>query len=251
MLVVTRTPPDPPTLARRLRGVAMTTVLTAQLTFAIGACDGPCPEYEYNPPPLPIDVTVLDAATGAVLCDAQIALTAPCSGCLGEPEFVRYAAADASCGYQVLVALSGPTTISILASGYAPKTVTVNVASSTCGPPAITTATVRLSRACETLTSHDDGLGETWSDCTPAHTYSRVESTAACSSHGPALTCTQTVTCPLGNGAPTGNAVCDTSPTSGEEVACDCWTFQGAGAGHVRASTSGCECASDSDPSWF
>ena len=141
---------------------AMTTVLAAHLAFASAACEGPCPQYEYNPPPLPVDVTVLDATTGAVLCDALIALAAPCSCASVSPEFIRYPAANASCGYQVLLALSGPVTISVMSSGYAPKTVTVNVASPMCGPPAITTATVRLSRACETLTRR---MTTAWARC--------------------------------------------------------------------------------------
>jgi len=95
----------------------------------------------------PVDITLLDTVTGAPVCDAEITASAPCAQCALGRQFEFFASGDASCGYQLSVAgASGPMTVSITASGFEPKTVTVNVAGQGCGNVGgyTTTTTVRL-----------------------------------------------------------------------------------------------------------
>jgi hypothetical protein len=96
----------------------------------------------------PVEITLLDAVTGAPVCDAEVAATPPCPGCPFGTLFTLSSSADAStCSYRLMVSIAGPMPVSVTASGFAPKTVTVDVAGQSCGHVGgyTTTTTIRLS----------------------------------------------------------------------------------------------------------
>ncbi len=131
-------------------GTAGAAVLAACLAFATldAGCDQGCPPNTTDSFSLePVDITLLDAVTGASVCGAEITANAPCSQCALGRQFQSFASGDASCSYQLSVGGSGPMTVSITASGFEPKTVAVNVAGYSCGNVGglTTMATIRIS----------------------------------------------------------------------------------------------------------
>ena len=80
--------------------------------------------------------------------------------------------------------------------------------------------------ACVPVT-HDDGIGQTWQDCTPAGTYTRGEAEAACRANGGSP-------CVQNDCSGSGQAVCDIDPRS--PGYCSCWVYVGPLAGHVNNS---------------
>jgi hypothetical protein len=96
----------------------------------------------------PVEITVFDAVTDRSVCDADVAATSSCSGCVLGTQFSLASAADAStCVYRLMVGAAGPMPVSVTASGFEPKTVTVDVAGQSCGNVGAytTNVTVRLS----------------------------------------------------------------------------------------------------------
>ena len=112
--------------------------------------------------------------------------------------------------------------------------------------------TLRLASSCLMPSTHDDGLGEGWTDCTPTGTDSLAEATLACEAHGSLSSfCATLVTCEADGDGGVALAVCSGAYTEGATYgSCACWTFQGPGAGHVESSPTGCFCATDDDPAW-
>jgi hypothetical protein len=91
--------------------------------------------------------------------------------------------------------------------------------------------------------THSNGLGQTFYDCTPPQTYTRDQATAACAAYtGNSSDCGD-FACPEGG----ERAVCALSLTS-----CACWTYTGAHAGRVlnTGNLPHCVCAGDTAPTW-
>lgn len=93
-------------------------------------------------------------------------------------------------------------------------------------------------------TTHDDGLGQTYTDCNPLYSannpWTETAALEACDAFtGDPMTCTTGWKC---NGG--GYSVC----SSGQAV-CDCWAYSGPFAGHVNAAGK-CDCVQQSDPGW-
>jgi hypothetical protein len=101
------------------------------------------------------------------------------------------------------------------------------------------------------LTVHDNGVGGTFTDCTPLGTYDSTQATRAASSAANIpgdlrgdLMC--------GFGPNTSVAICKVGPTN-----CACWTYAATGTfvpriGHVTNNTviANCLCPTTLDPGW-
>jgi len=181
-----------------------------------------------------ITVTVVDAETGATLCNAG-----------GVQCGYGYVGTDGVCNVQCTRPPGGDYTVSVSAPGYQPGKTTVAGVAGTCGHDGTdATVTLRLTPACNQLVTHDNGLGQQWTDCVSPYTYNGAEAQLACAAAG--LTCA-VVTCSLGDG---GSEQTWCSANAGTSP-CDCWSVAGSpAAGHVHVSGAGCDCPSSDDPSW-
>jgi hypothetical protein len=97
-------------------------------------------------------------------------------------------------------------------------------------------------------TTHNDGFGHTWVDCTAVPPYTEAEALAACAAYASAHGVTSAgycVTTPCSDAAAT--AVCATVDNN---VAG--WAWEGSGAGHVAGGSGSvsCPCPTASDPTW-
>jgi len=92
-------------------------------------------------------------------------------------------------------------------------------------------------------TSHSNGIGGTYYDCTAKSTYNSTQATEACGVYtGSQSSCT-TLGC---TGPGSNQVVCGT--TGG---ICVCWDYSGTNVGHVTTSpSSSCYCPASTDPSW-
>ena len=102
------------------------------------------------------------------------------------------------------------------------------------------------------LTIHSNGVGGTYTDCTPLGTYNSAQATAAANSASgiPGADLMGGLVC--GFGANTSTAVCRIGPTN-----CACWTYAATGTfvtriGHATNNTviQNCLCATTLDPTW-
>ena len=200
-------------------------------------------------------VRVLDAVSGAPLCNAM-GIVEPTGGdVLGACTVTFADNAPNFCDQPQ--AGTYAATVTIDAPGYRTGQVTFPIWIGACGQWAWgdggVQATVRLVPECATPLAHQNGTGQSWTDCTPAGTIDRAQATSACEydPKGNQYSCGDLVTCDPDAGASSDLAVCTATKSGGGPYeACDCWTFQGVAAGRVHSSTSGCVCATVSDPSW-
>lgn len=106
---------------------------------------------------------------------------------------------------------------------------------------------------CESV-EHSDGLGQEWTDCTPAGTYDADEAEAACAAFAAAATdagghCSTPETCSSSSALVVvylynnGNNCMAAWAIPGTDDA-------GAGIGHVTPPGVGCLCPTSSDPAW-
>jgi hypothetical protein len=99
--------------------------------------------------------------------------------------------------------------------------------------------------ACQDM--HNNGIGQTFTDCVAPGTYNQTQATEACAAFtGDASQCHVSTTCSSGV-----SAVC----SDGNPSACNCWVFSGSGgnvAGKVRTNSQGsCDCSvHNSSPGW-
>ena len=109
---------------------------------------------------------------------------------------------------------------------------------------------VSLIPACSHPFVHTDGLGDTWSDCTPLDSLTPDEVALACQvDECQSIACVGTACSDdTGVGSDAG-VLCATGSAEGP---CTCWGYAGAGAGHVRktAEYKGCICPTAADPQW-
>ncbi len=92
-------------------------------------------------------------------------------------------------------------------------------------------------------TTHDNGIGENYYDCTAKGTYDQPQATEACAAYTQNQALCSASTC-TGGGA--NHVVCGTANN-----VCVCWNFQGSIIGHVYSSgTAACYCPGTTDPSW-
>ncbi len=210
---------------------------------AAGAQGGPTP-----PEP---SLMVVDAVSGTPLCTANgvVQCNAPAAG-----------ACVVTCSDNAPQPCDQPQpgtytmTVTVQTAAYKQGSVKFPVSIGACGlspSSSAIAATLRLSPKCATTVTHDNGLGQRWTDCTPSGTYNEDEAVISCSYYPDANphACGIAVTCDADAAVPTV-AACSMDFGVGAEGPCDCWSFQGPGAGHVRASSLGCACASASDPTW-
>jgi hypothetical protein len=225
----------------------------------VGCSNNPCCGGGENPgfvinPPSP-SLVVLDVVSGAPLCTAsgvvQCNQPLPSSGLC-----TVTCTDDAPSPCDQSQAGTYTMTATVTAPGYSTGKVTFPVFIGACGltpgGDGGVSATVHLHADCATTVTHENGVGQQWTDCTAPYTYSQAEATAACevSSANDGYDCPQLVSCRNDAGATGQVAVCSSTIDSRSVQACDCWTFEGPGAGHVHVSDAGCSCASASDPSW-
>jgi hypothetical protein len=92
-------------------------------------------------------------------------------------------------------------------------------------------------------TTHSNGLGTNYYDCTAKSTYNSTQGTEACGAYtGNQATCT-TLSC---TGPGSNQVVCGT--TGGK---CACWNYSGSNVGHVTTSpNTTCYCPASTDPTW-
>jgi hypothetical protein len=239
------------TMETMVSPLAETAVGAMAATILAGCSTQGCPSEGEGFSAAQVVVTVVDAVSGAEVCDAFIAASSPCAQCGLGAQFKVSAESDASCVYTLSVTTGGQLTAQVTASGFHAQVVAIDIPSKSCGQVSglIDAPLVRLFPECATPIAHDDGLGGSWTDCVPAHTYDQTEATAACASYYATASCTLPVRCSGLDGG-SGVAVCDFF--SGDtETPCACWTFEGSGAGHAHFSDAGCGCASTGDPSWY
>ncbi len=196
-----------------------------------------------------VTLQVLDSASGSPLCDATVQVS-----CGSPPSaFLTATEVDGECAYVFTYGSTATCRFVVTAPGYVPgqTSVAIQTTNSCDGPESATNAkaTVQLMPACGSPFSHDDGLGDSWSDCTAANTYNGEEATEAC------LSATLRTSAPCGPSSCAdvdggrGAGLCASFSAPGQG-ACTCWSYSGAAAGHVRVSDGGCECPTSSDPSW-
>jgi hypothetical protein len=93
---------------------------------------------------------------------------------------------------------------------------------------------------------HANGLGQNFFDCTPLGTHNAAQAMEACVAYtGNSLQCREAM-CGIG----VATSVC----SSEEATSCACWSFLGAGAGHVKdslqAGALNCMCPGPTAPTW-
>lgn len=89
---------------------------------------------------------------------------------------------------------------------------------------------------------HNDGIGQTWTDCAPVGTYDAAQATSACDAAGGKH-------CAL-NACGADAAASDVCSCGIASLGCVCWGFAGPGAGHVASSTLEPQCAGPGDWKW-
>jgi hypothetical protein len=98
---------------------------------------------------------------------------------------------------------------------------------------------------------HDNGVGQTWTDCVPLGTYNIEQAMKACAAaYGGDRTKCEKTAC-SGTPTPDGNAVCTNFAL--KTLPWGCWSHTGAFAGHAKMSPVGVEvgnCPSDTSPVW-
>ena len=238
----------------RAHGLAVL-CLTASATLGgvhIACKSNPCCGGGNNeistPPPQPF-LVVLDAVSGMPMCSASGVVQCNADPRPGVCTATCTDNAPSPCDQDQAGTYS--MTATVTAPGYAPGQVTFPINIGACGSPPIedggVSATVHLAPNCSMTTTHDNGVGQTWTDCTPSRTYTLAESVAACDSFPGSSDYCFSSDCPDDAGPYGGEfAVC-----TQQSSPCQCWTFQGNGAGHVHVSEGGCVCASDADPAWY
>ena len=191
-------------------------------------------------------VIVVDPS-GRMVCNATV--TSSAGGATGLLQ--QCTRADASCAYCQAGGRPGSNNLTATAPGYRTSSTTVDLTADSCGLiDFVSNVTMQITPSCSTPTTHDNGLGQQWSDCTSAGTYTALEATTACETYpGSYFTCLPT-TCNDDAGVSGQEAVCTSSNSPGITGPCDCWAFSGTGAGHVSISDAGCVCATNTDPSW-
>jgi hypothetical protein len=194
----------------------------------------------------PAILTVVDAHSGATIADASAVAR---NGAFSEQLTL--------CGsnYCLGSAKAGTYQITVTAPGYEQGHASLDVSVDSCNVVDSTQhLSVKLLPACASLVMHVNGAGQQWSDCTPEQTYNQTQASAACMNlpYQGALTCSS-IQCPDPDGG-VSFAVCSdvrTNEPTDSGPPCDCWTYQGPGAGHVRISNSGCQCGVGTDPTWY
>ena len=244
--------------ARAYGFVSMGVAVAGALAFSHVACrDNPCcpsgggaNSHVLGPQAGP-SLVVRDAVSGAPLCAASGVVQ-----CSGGPTGActvtcTLEGAPQPCDQQQ----AGTYNMSVVvaAPGYKSGRVTIPITLAACGvlEPGDSGAstTLTLVPQCMHTTMHANGLGQSWTDCTPAHTYDQAQASTACDYYPQSISsnCATAFACGGGDGQA---AVC-TIQSDNSGVPCACWTYQGPGTGHVRASNTDCECASTSDPAWY
>ena len=193
-----------------------------------------------------IHLTVTNAE-GAQVCDATV------TGSMGavHSALLLCQSVDASCSYCQAGGPPGSWVLDVTAPGYQGAQTTVTLAGNSCGlVEQVSYLAVQLNAACANPSTHDNGLGQQWTDCTSLHTYSQAEATAACesSSQSSVYTCPNAVSCDTDAGSQ--EAVCSGTLGGAPIGPCDCWAYGGPAVGHVHVSDAGCVCAAETDPSW-
>ncbi len=191
-------------------------------------------------------VTVVDANSGVSLEDASAVASNGTS-----TEQLTHCGSN----YCLNSTKAGTYQITVTAPGYRQGHASLDVSLDSCGVAESTQhLTVKLLPACASVIMHDNGVGQQWSDCTPKQTYDQAQASAACMNlpYQGTLVCSS-IQCPDPDGG-VALAFCSDARTNGPTDSgppCDCWTYQGPGAGHVRASNSGCQCGVGTDPTWY
>jgi hypothetical protein len=188
-------------------------------TASSASCDGATCAYVCRPGRADCNRALAPDLDG---CETDITTTANCGGCgnaCDTRSSIGAACSGATCVY----------------TGCAPGRSNCNAAAPDvdgceCASPGC------CGTACQSR--HDDGLGQTFWDCTPSGTYNQTEAFAACAAF-------------TGNAALCSPGACNRSVCSTGAPTCACWTYSGSFSGRVTSSsTTYCMCNSSGAAIW-
>ncbi len=104
-------------------------------------------------------------------------------------------------------------------------------------------------------TTHGNGVGQNYYDCTATKTFNQSQATEACNSYMSANgggSCSQSTTCCNGIDIVVCLGTTTSSVCGSAGGTCYCWQYQGPNPGHVEKVSGSCKvaCGSSSDPTW-